>query len=306
MDSTGKAEEEMPIASNTSRPADGRTRFRWLAATASLALVGTAAYLWMAEEALAKQVVVGANVPAGERISFDQIDHTPWTKLLETYVDEEGMVNYSTWLGTPEDVARLDAYLAHLSSGDSDAESSREATLAFWINAYNAVTVKGILREYPTASIKDHTPLVGYNIWKHLLLQVGDQQISLNDIEHEVLRKMKEPRIHFAIVCASIGCPRLLNEAYTAETLDEQLTANARNFFTQNRNFLIDGRSNSVHLSSILKWFAEDFGKNSAAQIKTISPFLPNDQARHVISSPGVQVEFLEYDWNLNEQTESR
>lgn len=302
MDRKRQSTDSTPIASDTSRPTGGASRYRWLAAMAVTAVVGVAAYFWMAGDSLAKPVVVGTNVPPSDRVAFDDIDHDRWSELLQAYVDEEGLVDYRSWHATEDDIARLDAYLSHLSAGDSKAESTREATLAFWINAYNAVTVKGILREYPTTSIKDHTPLIGYNIWKHLLLQVGDEPISLNDIEHEVLREMKEPRIHFAIVCASIGCPRLLNEAYMAETLDEQLTANAEHFFTQDRNFLIDGRNNTVYLSSILKWFAEDFGENSAAQTKAISPYLPNDQVRQVLTNPGVQVEFAEYDWKLNEQ----
>jgi len=270
-------------------------------------VAGVGAYLGMADRSSAARVVVGVKVPADQRVSFDQIDHTSWHELLQTYVDEAGRVDYHAWHRSPESMARLDAYLARLSSGDLGLhdlgiQSTREGRLAYWINAYNAVTVKGILREYPTKSIRDHTPLLGYNIWKHLLLQVADQQISLNDIEHEVLRKMNEPRIHFAIVCASISCPRLLNEAYVAENLDEQLTRNAKQFFTLSRNFAIDGSNHRVHLSSILKWFAKDFGSHQAAQLQAISPYLPNDKSRQAVAATGVRVEYLPYDWGLNER----
>jgi len=137
--------------------------------------------------------------------------------------------------------------------------------------------VKGILREYPTSSIKNHVAkLVGYNIWDDLLLNVGEQNYSLNDIEHKVLRKMGDPRIHFAIVCASISCPPLLNGAYTAENLDAQLTNNAKRFFADPTNFAATSQgATSPHgelkLSKILSWFAGDFGPNQAAQLRAIA-----------------------------------
>ena len=102
-----------------------------------------------------------------------------------------------------------------LSQANPQAHSTRHAKLAFWINAYNAVTVHGILREYPTSSIRNHTAkLAGYNIWKDLQLAIGGRAYSLDTMEHMILRPEREPQIHFAIVCASIGLSRLLNEAY--------------------------------------------------------------------------------------------
>jgi len=153
---------------------------------------------------------------------MDQIDHRSWDALLKRYVNQRGNVDYQAWKQSAADQRALDAYLAHLSSANPNAQALGAAKLAFWINAYNAVTIKGILREYPTSSIRNHTAkLFGYNIWDDLLLTVGGKPYSLNHMEHEVLRKMGEPRIHFAIVCASISCPRLLNEAYTASRLEQ-------------------------------------------------------------------------------------
>ena len=275
-------------------------RYRWIAMAAGLIGVAIAAYFLTAEESLA--VVVGNKVPANNRVSFEEIDHSEWSKLLGDYVDEEGLVDYRSWHAASEDVARLDEYLSLLSAADPGREASRESQLAFWINAYNAVTVKGILREYPTDSIRNHTPVVGYNIWKHLLLQVGDEQFSLDDIEHKILRPMDEPRIHFAIVCASIGCPSLLDQAYVPESLDEQLTTNAEHFFAQERNFRFDASSNTIYLSEILKWFGEDFGDDQVSQLAAIATFLPNDEARRVANAADVTVKFIDYDWKLNEQ----
>ncbi len=202
------------------------------------------------------KITVGQKVAAGKRVSMDRIDHAAWNTLLETYVDAEGRVDYARWRRSANDVRALDNYLALLSYADPKIRARREAQLAFWINAYNAVTIKGILREYPTSSIRNHTAkLYGYNIWHDLLLVVGGEKSSLNDIEHKVLRKMSEPRIHFAIVCASHSCPRLLNEAYSAKTFEKQLAANTRHFFANRENFRY--ANGTFYLSSVLKWFAK-------------------------------------------------
>lgn len=251
-------------------------------------------------------VSVGANVPAERRIPVERIEHSAWNMLLQKYVDANGLVDYTSWKAAKADTQALDAYLTHLSSAAMDRKSSRESQLAFWINAYNAVTVKGILREYPTTSIRNHTAKVyGYNIWKDLQLTVAGQAYSLDAIEHQVLRKMGEPRIHFAIVCASIGCPRLLNEAYVSKRLDEQLTANTRAFFADSAKFSVDQRTGGIQVSPILKWFAEDFGADTAAQLKTISPYLP-DSARPLTESGRARVNYLDYDWGLNDKPAAR
>jgi hypothetical protein len=234
---------------------------------------------------------------------MDTMDHSRWDALLKKYVDASGNVNYAAWKNTAADVQALDAYLASLSRGLPGQASSRPAQLAYWINAYNAVTVKGILREYPTTSIRNHTAkLWGYNIWDDLLLVTPGGQVSLNQMEHEILRKMGDARIHFAIVCASKGCPRLLNQAYTASSLDAQLAANAKQFFSDSRRFHYDARAGRLNISPILKWFAEDFGRNQAEQLRFIAPFLPDAAARQLTTSGKARVAYLDYDWELNEQ----
>ncbi len=249
-------------------------------------------------------VTVGRNVPASQRVSLDRIDHSSWDALLQKYVDSAAMVDYASWKASAADQQALDAYLAHLSAAHLDAASSREAQLAFWINAYNAVTVKGILREYPTSSIRNHTAKVfGYNIWKDLLLPVDGRTFSLDQMEHEVLRKMGEPRIHFAIVCASIGCPRLLNRAYTAERLDEQLTLNAKAFFADRGKLTYDASRGTIYVSPILQWFATDFGPEQAAQLRTIAPYLPDVASQRLAASGSARVSYLDYDWGLNDRS---
>ncbi len=247
-------------------------------------------------------ITVGVNVPAAQRVPVDKIDHSAWDGLLKKFVDANGYVAYATWQASGADRTALDDYLIHLSAASFGRESSREAQLAFWINAYNAVTVKGILREYPTTSIRNHTAkFYGYNIWKDLQLVVAGKSYSLEEIEHEILRKMGEPRIHFAIVCASVGCPRLLSEAYAADRLDEQLTVNAKAFFADRTKCVVETRTGTIAVSPILDWFGKDFGADSSAQMRSIAPYLP-ESAQQLAKSDSVRVRFLDYDWSLNDQ----
>ncbi len=247
-------------------------------------------------------VTVGARADSAAQIPVEQIDHAAWDALLQKYADNQGFVNYAAWKASADDQQRLSSYLELLSRARIEPRSPRAAQIAFWINAYNALTIYGILREYPTSSIRNHTAkLFGYNIWKDLQLLVGGQPYSLEDIEHQILRKMGEPRIHFAIVCASIGCPRLLNRAYTADQLDAQLGANAAHFFADPTKFRVDTANRIVYVSPIFDWFGSDFGPDPVAQIQSVLPYLPQS-ARSFVQAGGFRVKFLDYDWGLNDQ----
>ena len=236
------------------------------------------------------------------RVSLDQVDHSTWDGLLKKHVDDDGMVDCQAWKNSKDDVAALKKYLATLSRADTRAQASKAGKLAFWINAYNALTVHGILEVYPTTSIRNHTAVAfGYNIWKDLLLPVSGEKHSLEDIEHKILRKLNEPRIHFAIVCASIGCPRLRNEAYTPATLDAQLADNTRDFFSRKRNLQADPQRRVIHVSSILDWFSEDFGPTSQEGLAGLAEYMPDNAARFV-RQRSFSVRYLEYDWNINKQ----
>lgn len=270
---------------------------------AGLAVIGLSVLTGTYACRAASTVIVGAKIPESRRIPVDRIDHSAWDGLVQKYVDSAGLVDYRGCKASARDREVLGNYLHHLSAASFGKDASREAKLAFWINAYNAVTVEGILREYPTTSIRNHTAKVlGYNIWKDLQLLVGDESYSLDQMEHEILRKMDEPRIHFAIVCASIGCPRLLNEAYTADELDAQLTANAKAFFADDGKFRYDSARKAIAVSPILDWFGEDFGKTQAERLRKIAPYLPDTAAQEFARSGTARVTFLEYDWGLNDQ----
>jgi len=247
-----------------------------------------------------QKVTVGAKVPAARQVSIDRINHTLWDTLLRKYCNAAGYVNYQAWHASATDLQALDQYLAHLSQASTTQSAAKASQLAFWINAYNAVTVKGILREYPTTSIKNHQSLTfGYKIWDDLLLPVGSKKYSLNQIEHEILRKMGEPRIHFALVCASVGCPPLLNQAYRAQQLDAQLTATGKKFFANPQNFRAQG--NSLQMSKLFQWYGGDFGANQAAQLNALAPFMPR-QAQALATSGRASVSYLSYSWELNDQ----
>jgi hypothetical protein len=254
-----------------------------------------------------EKIYVGRSVPAGSRVSIDRIAHRGWDALLKRYVDHDGNVNYAAWKRSTDDRRALQAYLALLSRADSTKPADRAAVLAYWINAYNAVTIEGILRLYPTTSIRNHTAkFFGYNIWKELLLRVGGRTYSLERIEHEVLRKMGEPRIHFALVCASRSCPPLRAEAYTSELLAGQLAANAKTFFANRGNFRYDSGSGTFRLSSIMKWYATDFGTDTAGQLRAIAPYLPGGSAATAARRGQGRIAYLDYDWDLNDQATAR
>ena len=249
------------------------------------------------------KIYVG-NASPSKQVPIDRIDHSSWDRLLHKYVDADGMVNYRGLKSSASDLRTLNDYLASLSTASTSRPASREAKLAFWINAYNAVTIHGILREYPTSSIRNHTAkLVGYNIWHDLQLYVGGRPYSLDHIEHKILRPMGDPRIHFAIVCASIGCPRLLNEAWVTSRVATQLDTNAKDFFSRPQNFRFDESKKRFYMSSILSWFGKDFGNSRAEQLRTISQWLPTDAAQKSAQQNAVAVSFLDYDWKLNEQS---
>ena len=267
-----------------------------------LAIALTAAVIFPGT-ANAQNVSVGNPVAASQQVSIDSIDHKTWDQLLQHFVNEKGQVNYKAWKESANGTQALDSYLASLSSANPQQQANRENQLAFWINAYNALTVKGILREYPTTSIRNHTSETGgYNLWKNLFLPVGSSHYSLDNIEHKILRKMNEPRIHFAIVCASHSCPRLLNKAYVGANLENQLATNTQVFFGNPENFQYDQRSGSFRLSEIIQWFGSDFGADQGAQLRYLSNYLPTQEARAAAQQGSGGVSFLGYSWALNEQ----
>ena len=234
---------------------------------------------------------------------LSEFDHREWGELLGRYVDDAGGVNYDAWHRSDADRAKLRRYLRGLAAvHDPDTlEQPGAAAKAYWINAYNALTIDGILRVYPMDSIRDHASAVGgYNIWKDHRLRVGGDDVSLDDIEHQRLRPMGDPRIHFALVCASRSCPHLPNRPFLAENLDAMLDEAAVRFFRRDdalvrRSDATGNRGDRWMLSKILQWYGEDFGSDEDAILRAIAPMTdppPTSETR--IGG------YLPYDWSLN------
>ncbi len=252
-----------------------------IAIAAAVSIVASLVVYLSRPESSRQAVFVNAAYAAGSatpHVSLDKVDHSVWDRLLKKRVDDNGMVDYAGWKASRSDMGALKQYLSVLGRGDPAASTTKQGKLAFWINAYNALTVYGILEVYPTSSIRNHTAkFIGYNIWDDLLLPVRNKKYSLNTMEHKILRKLGEPRIHFAIVCASIGCPRLLNEAYTPKKLESQLADNTRDFFSRQRNLQVDLNRRQVRVSSILDWFGKDFGPTPQKALARLAEYMPND-----------------------------
>jgi len=219
------------------------------------------------------------------------ISHELWDSLLQKHVDDEGWVDYSSF---QRDSQILNQYLAQLSAGHpNDKHWTRDEQLAYWINAYNAFTIKIMVKHYPVASIKDikkGIPFVN-TVWDIKFINIEGNVYDLNNIEHGIIRQyFEEPRIHFAVNCASVSCPRLLNRAFTADGLESQLTAAAKGFLADPlRNNTSEGK-----VSSIFSWFKGDFTKNSKSLVDFINQYVANK------IPPDTKLEFLDYDWTVN------
>jgi len=238
-------------------------------------------------------IVLGSCRVSKKASDSNPVSHELWTELLQKYVSDEGWVDYQ---GFHKDSQKLDRYLDILrKSHPNDKNWSRDEQLAYWINAYNAFTVKLIVDHYPVASIKDiknGIPFVN-TVWDIKFIEIEGHDYDLNNIEHGIIRQyFDEPRIHFAINCASISCPRLLNTAYLPSKLEEQLTNAAK-------SFLADPLRNQVseyQVSSIFSWFRGDFKKKSGSLVNFINQYAPEPIPEDA------NLTFLEYNWQLNEQ----
>lgn len=223
------------------------------------------------------------------------VSHQVFDELLKKHVSKDGKVNYRGFI---QEKDKLEKYLKLLSENPPDRSTwTKNQQLAYWINAYNAFTIKLIMDNYPVKSIQDlnpklKIPLVN-TVWHIKFFSIGGKETSLDEIEHQILRKeFDEPRIHFAINCASFSCPPLLNEAYTAEKLELQLDNAARVFINDvKRNKL--GKE-SIQISWIFSWFKGDFTKKT-----TLIEFL-NQYAKNPIDA-NAKISYLKYDWSLNE-----
>jgi len=223
-------------------------------------------------------------------------DHQPWHRILQSAVNEMGEVDYQALKGNAALQAYVDALKA--TSPRSRKFASREAELAYWINAYNALVTWGVARAYPTKSVRDLGALYGFFRRKEYTL--GGQTMSLQQLENQIIRQgYHEPRIHFAIVCASLSCPKLSRRAYTAANLEEQLEFQTRQYFAETRNLHADAARNTVTLAAILDWYKEDFGNARPALLQYALRYAPANHAAHRLKNP--RLNFRDYDWSIND-----
>lgn len=222
--------------------------------------------------------------------------HAIYDALLKKYVSPEGRVNYKGFI---KDSVLLNQYLTLISkSAPNPTTWSKNEQMAYWINAYNAFTIKLVIKYYPVVSIKDigskfQIPFVN-TPWDIKFIRIGNEKMDLNNIEHGKLRKdFDDPRIHMVLVCASKSCPILLNEAYTPDKLDAQLNK-------QSRAYLADSFRNKIstdkaQLSMIFKWYSMDFNKKGGSARSFVNTH------SNIQLSPKAAISYLDYDWGLND-----
>ena len=201
-----------------------------------------------------------------------------------------GVVNYD---GISLDA--LQPYVDYVAEVDIDRFESREALIAFYLNAYNALSIKGILDGKSPSSF-----LGRVNFFKRATYIIAGEKMDLYDFEHEVIRPLNEPRIHFALVCASISCPKLRSEVYRADRLDAQLNENAIEFINDQEKNHFDKDKNIAHISKIFKWFTEDFELTGLSLQQYIAQYVNDDDVRAVLEQDAFKIKHPKYNWKLN------
>lgn len=246
-----------------------------------------------------------ATISVFAAVSYAQFDYSQLDSLLEKHVNGD-KVNYKELILDKEILFRFTTKLAEKSpDSHPDDFKTKNEQLTYWINAYNAFILKKIVEHYPIDSIKDIN-FIGFTIWLSKNL-IGGEKISFKSLEDDIIReRFNDPRIHFAINCASFSCPPLKNQAYIPEKLDDQMDESTRSFINNLKNFKVDEKAKIVYFSSIFDWYDDDFNnwlqKNQDLKEPHLLDFIKlyyNDTIPDDWYS--FEVEFLEYDWRLND-----
>ncbi len=238
---------------------------------------------------------------AHDAASTTVVDHRIWDKFLKSYVkDDPKGLNKVDYAGvTAEDKGFLDDYINVLAVAPV-LKLNRAQQQSYWINLYNALTVKVVLDYFPIKSIRDidiSPGLFSSGPWGKKLVEISGEPVSLDDIEHRILRPIwKDPRIHYAVNCASVGCPDLSAQAYTAENTDTMLTENAIAYINSPRGVRISGKE--VVVSSIYDWFQADFGGTEKGVISHLLQYA--NGARKMALEKAGGISDYDYDWTLN------
>lgn len=235
--------------------------------------------------------------------------HAVLDRVLQKFVDDRGLVNYSALKAQPAD---LNTYLKQLAqfSPETTPEHfpTRDDSLAYWLNAYNAFAIAGVIDAYPVKSVRDIKWFYGFfNRIEHL---TGGRKYTLKHIEHEIVRKIfEDPRIHAGLNCASLGCPRLPQEAFRAERLQNDLEEAMRIFLQETRNVRIDRAENRVYLSAILKeyegdftgWIKQHHGVQKATIFDYLKHYVRAEDRDFIAKNRNLRISYVTYDWRLND-----
>lgn len=248
-------------------------------------------------------------------------DFSEYDSVLKAFVDDSAMVNYTKLKARPQRLNTFITDMGNLSPGGYDKRSDKDK-IAFWLNAYNALTLKAIIDNYPIKSSFFRSRVWPRNsirqiagVWDKTTFKVMGKSLTLEHIEHKILRvKFDEPRIHIAMVCAAMGCPPLRSESYVGEKLNGQLDDQTRRFLADSAKFKIDRGGKTLYLSPIFEWFADDFvkkygpakdiGKHNrkvSSVLNFVALYLSDTNKKYVLAGK-FKVKYLKYDWSLNEQ----
>ena len=215
--------------------------------------------------------------------------HRDFSQLLRSHVDN-GVVDYKGFADNPS----FNAYLDYIANQNFTEENSSSEKLAFYINAYNALAIKGII---DGSSPKRFFGKITYFYRDKYV--IANEKMNLYDLEHKIIRPFNEPRIHFALVCASTSCPKLRTESYTAENLDRQLTESALSFINDKSKNDFDLNNNRAKISKIFSWFEEDFNRTTSVQ-EFIAQYINDEEIKSVLKKNGFEIKYKKYDWSLN------
>jgi hypothetical protein len=237
-----------------------------------------------------------------------QIEYSTYDSLLQKYVQAD-KVDYKSLITEKEKLYQFTDQLGKISP-DSHPQLyiTREEQLSYWINAYNAFILKKIIDNYPIGSIKD-IKFIGFLIWLDKNL-IGGEKISFKSLEDDIVRKrFSDPRIHFAINCASNSCPPLINTAYLPEILEKQLQKNTREFINNTENFWVDSAKKEIYLNAIFDWYEDDFlewlKQNKNYQNPGILDYITLYYEKDfLVEWYQYDIEYREYDWDLNDSEE--
>jgi len=232
-----------------------------------------------------------------------EFDHSAWDRVVKAHVSRIGEVDYAAIKANRKD---LDEYMRLLGESSPTGKPalfpSKAHELAYWINAYNAFVTRGVVDAYPTKSVRDLGALYGF--FRRKDYTAGGVKMSLQYLEDDILRKQyKDPRIHFVIVCASMSCPFLAREAYTGARMETQLSAAARLYVNQNRNFTPDARANQITLGAIygLRDYVKDFEATGVSLLDYIRKYLDPEKRKALDALKNPKIKFYDYDWSIND-----